>query len=391
MIDFDTHYYEPHDCFTRHIDPKFATKAIEIRTDQPDGLGRPYFEGKRLIDVSVVPGDHAGRPGAMRAFLEGNADRGSFVDDAVRGTDVPEFTDCSARLALMDQQGVEAAVLIPSLGVAVEQDLSHDVEATYANLRAFNRWVEEDWGFGRNGRIFAVALLSLLDLDMAIAELDRVLERGARIVHLRAGPVAGRSPADPVFDPFWSRVAEAGVPVAFHVGVSGYRELYSTSWSELAGVPGHRMSAFQFATCHGERPIVDTLTALVLHNLFGRHPNLRVVTIENGSSWVPNLLKTMDKAAGASQDSFWLGGKLTDKPSEIFRQHVFVVPFFEERKSELIELLGPEHVLFGSDFPHPEGLARPADFLDGIGTTSDSATRRIMHDNAAELLQLVTV
>src|SRR5205807_6112159 len=141
----------------------------------------------------------------------------------------------------------------------------------------------------------SLALLSLLDVEMAIDEVERLVELGVRLVHLKAGPVAGRSPADPMFDPVWARLAEAGVPVAFHVGVSGYREMYSTSWGEPAGIPGHQMSAFQFVTCHGERPIVDTLCALVLHNLFGRHPSLRVVTIENGSAWVPNLLKAMDK------------------------------------------------------------------------------------------------
>lgn len=386
LIDFDSHYYEPHDCFTRHIDTRVIAKAIEIRVDEADGLGRPYFEGRRLPNVSVIPGDHTGPPGSMRAFLEGRADRGSYIDDAICGRTVAEFSNRDARLALMDQQGVKAAVLLPSLGVAFEQDLMKDVEATYANLSAFNRWIEEDWGYDYCNRIFAVALSSLVDLDRCIAELERVLNAGARIIHLRAGPVNGRSPADPVFDPFWARVAEARVPVSFHIGVSGYRELFSTAWGESTDTPG--LSAFQFVTCHGERPIADTLAALVLHNLFGRHPDLRVVTIENGSTWVPGLLKAMDKAAGASEQGHWLGGRLTEKPSEVFRRHVYVVPFFEEDKVGLIELLGSDHVVFGSDYPHPEGLDIPAHFLQKIGTKDPEATRRIMYDNAAELLRL---
>ena len=123
----------------------------------------------------------------------------------------PEYRDRDRRLALMDAQGVEAALLLPSLGVTLEHFMKEDVEQTCANLRAFNRWLDEDWGFAYRGRIFAVPLLSLLDLDWAIAELEWLLARGARAVHLRPGPQAGRSPADLAFDPFWARIDEAGV------------------------------------------------------------------------------------------------------------------------------------------------------------------------------------
>src|ERR1043165_321301 len=103
------------------------------------------------------------------------------------------------------------------MGVGVEEDLHADFppDVTYANLEAFNRWLAEDWGFGADGRVIGVPLLSLLDPDLAVAELDRVLAGGARLVPLRPGPIYGRSPADPIYDPFWSRLEEAGVPVAF--------------------------------------------------------------------------------------------------------------------------------------------------------------------------------
>nr|MDT0665421.1 amidohydrolase family protein [Micromonospora sp. DSM 115978] len=121
--------------------------------------------------------------------------------------------------------------MLPTLAVAVEQDMIDDVELTYASLRAFNRWLEEDWGYATEERIFAVPMLSLLDLDHAMAELRRVLDAGARLVHLRPGPVGGRSPAHPEFDPFWATLAEAGVSVVFHVSNSGYNLSYGALWS----------------------------------------------------------------------------------------------------------------------------------------------------------------
>ena len=92
-------------------------------------------------------------------------------------------------------------MLYPSLGVMVEEQLAGDVEASYANLHAFNRWLEDDWGYATEGRIFSVPMLSLLDMDLALEELDRVMKLGARAIHLRTGPVNGLSPASERYTP----------------------------------------------------------------------------------------------------------------------------------------------------------------------------------------------
>ena len=115
-------------------------------------------------------------------------------------------------------------VLFPTLAVCVEHFMKENPERTYLNVRAFNRWLDEDWGFGTGGRIYGVPLMSLLDVDAAVAELEWVLDRGARFIHLRPGPQGGHNPADPIFDPFWERVNEAAHNVAFHISESGYNE-----------------------------------------------------------------------------------------------------------------------------------------------------------------------
>ena len=104
-------------------------------------------------------------------------------------------------------------MVFPSHAVCVEGPMQPDVEASLEVLRAFNRWLDEDWGFAYQNRIFGVPFLSLSKLDRAIVELEWVISRGARVITLRNGPVftpeGCRSPADPAFDPFWARVAEA--------------------------------------------------------------------------------------------------------------------------------------------------------------------------------------
>ena len=386
LIDADEHYYEPDDCFSRHIETRFRDDTITVRRGG-DGLGRIFLKGRRTF-MSVMPGDYASAPGALEGLFAGEVADGFTHREVINARDYPAFTGRAARLALMDEQDVEAAILLPTLGVAVEYDLRHDVELCYASLRAFNRWLEEDWGFGADGRIFGVPMLSLLDLGRAMTELRRVMAAGARLVHLCPGPAGGRSPADPVFDPFWATVAEAGIPVVFHVSNSGYQHFYGTHWSENPANPSHQQSPLQWALCNTERPVVDTLIALTLHNLFGRHPAIRIVSIENGSSWLKPLFKTVDKAAALGRRGPMLGGKLPPRPSEALAGHLWVCPFPEDDVNDLIGAIGADHVLFGSDYPHPEGLRQPADYAGRLAGCEAAVTRKVLRGNTADLLGL---
>jgi predicted TIM-barrel fold metal-dependent hydrolase len=386
LIDADEHYYEPDDCFSRHIEARFRDQTITVRRGE-DGLGRIFLRGRRTF-MSVMPGDYASAPGALEGLFAGEVADGFTHREVINAKDHPAFTSKAARLAAMDEQGVQAAILLPTLGIAVEDDMRDDAELTYASLRAFNRWLEEDWGYGADGRIFAVPMLSLLDLSRAMAELHRVIGAGARLVHLRPGPQGGRSPADPVYDPFWATVAEAGIPVVLHVSNSGYQHFYGTHWSENPANPSHLQSPLQWALCNTERPLIDTLIALTLHNLFGRHPAVKILSIENGASWVKPLFKTVDKAAALGRRGPMLGGPLPARPSEALAEHLWVCPFPEDDVSELIGAIGPGHVIFGSDYPHPEGLRAPRDYLTRLAGHDATVTRKVLRGNTASLLGL---
>jgi predicted TIM-barrel fold metal-dependent hydrolase len=388
LIDADGHYYEPDDCFSRHIEPSLKSETVRVER-RADGLGRVYI-GKKRTFMSVMPGDYASAPGAKLGLFSGKQEDGFTHKEVINAKDHPAFTHRTARLAFMDEQNIQATLMLPTLAVAVEEDMAHDVALTYASLRAFNRWLEEDWGYGADGRIFGVPMLSLLDLDLALVELNRVLRAGAKLVHLRPGPVGGRSPAHPMFDPFWARCAEANVGVVFHVSNSGYNRSFGTLWSEDPNNPSHNQSPLQWALCNTERPIVDTLTAITLHNLFGRHPNIRVISIENGSSWVKPLMKAVDKAAALGRTGPMIGGVLPNKPSEALAQHLWLSPFPEDDVPEVIELLGAEHVLFGSDYPHPEGLRLPRDFVPLLEGCSETVKRQVLRSNTAGLVGLTS-
>jgi predicted TIM-barrel fold metal-dependent hydrolase len=130
------------------------------------------------------------------------------------------------------------------------------------------------------------------------------------------------------------------------------------------------------------------LANLILNNLFGRFPRLRMLSIENGSTWVPGLLQSMDKAAKVGRRGTPIGGHAEDRPSEVFRRHIWVSPYFEEDPVPLSELIGVDRVLFGSDWPHSEGIANPVEFAGKLTALGDDGTRKIMRSNVAELLGL---
>ena len=386
LFDSDNHYYEPRDAFTRFMEPKLAHKAIRPVVDAA-GVERVLIGDKPFTFLEHRNYDTVVPPGALREMLRSM--KSSSAD--VRGTSTivqmpREYVARTERLALLDAQGIESTFMFPTLAVCVEAFMKDDPEQLYANFRALNTWLDDEWGFDHAGRIYAPPLMSLRDLDQAIIELEWAIARGARAICLRAGPAYGRAPSDPYFDPFWARVNEAGLVLGLHIGESGYNELFSVQWGEQPTPPSHRQSAFQWTCFYGDRPVMDTIAALIFHNFFARFPRIRVMSIENGSLWVPYLMRAMDKMGGMGRNGPWPGGRITERPSAIFKRHVFVSPYHEEPIADLVDLIGATQVLFGSDFPHAEGLANPRSFADSLPALSYDDLRRVMRENARDLV-----
>ena len=126
--------------------------------------------------------------------------------------------------------------------------------------------------------------------------------------------------------------------------------------------------------------IADTVAALISGGLFSRFPNIRVCTIENGSDWVSGLIRRFSKAFKQAGYAF------AEDPIKTFQNHIWVAPYYEDDLMELRELIGVEHILFGSDFPHAEGLATPMNFLEDLGGFSSMEVEQIMSRNGRELV-----
>jgi predicted TIM-barrel fold metal-dependent hydrolase len=382
LYDADEHYYEPQDCLTRHLDKKH--RSI-IKWIQFDGRTSVLIHGKQLTVVPNPTYDPVGVPGSLEVYFRAENHDARELRDIVRMQPIqPEYRERDARVKRLDEQGVEQTWLIPSLGLGVEEMLQEDPESAMAVFTAYNRWLDEDWGYDRDGRIVTGPMISLIDPVLAEAEVDRVLEIGTRMVIMRAGPVSsphGRplSPADPKHDRVWAKLAEAGVIVAIHAGDAGYTK-YLLDWGESGQYMGMKASPLTEVLSVGiERPIFDMMAAMICHGLFDRHPTLKVATLELGSAWVPELHRRLRVAYGKSPQKF---GR---DPIESFREHVWVAPFYEDRITLLRDLHGADRILLGSDWPHPEGLAAPRKWIGDFVELGEEDMRKALRENQKAL------
>jgi predicted TIM-barrel fold metal-dependent hydrolase len=389
-FDADNHYYEAEDAFIRHIDPAMAKRCMQWA--DVGGKKRLLVGGKINKFIPNPTFDPIAKPGSLETYFrgknEGGMDLKTMFGDLEPISEHAAYRERAARVQLLDEQGMEGALLFPTLGVGMQEALRHDIPALHAAFEAFNRWLDDDWGFDRgDGRLYAAPMITLADADKAAAEVRRVLDAGARILVMIPGPVPHGdgfvSPGHTMFDPVWAQINEAGIPLAFHAGLSGvgqYGKLWRTG--DTGGTGG--FSAFQHSVfpmvAFQDRGISDTFAALICHGVLERFPNLRLASIENGAMWVPDLLRNLKDSYGKMPIAF------EQDPVEQFREHVWVAPYYEDDMAMLKDAVGIERLLFGSDFPHTEGLPDPTMFVKDIPTFDDAEVKAIMRDNVLELM-----
>lgn len=381
VFDADNHYYEALDAFTRYLPAGAGPRTVQWAEIE----GRKYhvLAGKVCRAVVNPTFDPVAKPGVLADYFRGNPEGANPLERLKDRQPIqPAYRDRDARIATLDAHGLQAAWIFPTLGMIYEEHLRHDPTAVTITFEAFNRWLADDWGFAYQDRIFAAPYLTLADVDWAVRELEWALDQGARAVVMRpAAPTTVLGPKPPThtdFDPFWARVNEAGITVVVHAGDSGYtshgyaRDGFSADFSGNDEVRPIKMLQL-------ERPIEDFLSSLVVDKLFDRFPNLRIASVENGSGFLASLLKRVSIVAKK------MPGWFSEDPAVTFRRHIWINPFWEDDLGDVIELVGADRVLFGSDWPHIEGMAEPLDYLPEVKSLDERDRRAVLHDNVVEL------
>jgi predicted TIM-barrel fold metal-dependent hydrolase len=385
VFDADNHLYETEDAFTRHLPSrhKGLIKYVQVN-------GRTKIAVDNVIS-DYIPNptfDVVARPGAFAEYFGGNNSEGKslreITGEPMRAVDA--FRSAEPRLHMLDDLGLDAALMIPTLASLLEVRLTDDPDLTCTVIHAFNEWLHDEWKFNYQGRIFATPIVNPCIPERGIAELEWLLDKGARVVLLRPAPAAGyrgtRSPFLEEFDAFWARVAESGVLVILHASDSGYQR-YVNDW-EGAGreMQAFKPKPFNDAVTPG-RAINDTITSAIAHGMLSRFPAVKLASIENGGNWVIPCLKALEKTYSKMPQAF------AEHPRDVFLRNVWVNPFWEDSIEDLVNFMTPEHVLFGSDYPHPEGMAEPLSWAKEIGALFPAAdVQKMMGANMYQLLDL---
>jgi predicted TIM-barrel fold metal-dependent hydrolase len=386
VYDADNHYYETADAFLRHLPKQYRNEFqyVEVR-----GRTKLAVAGRITNYIPNPTFEIVAAPGSHEKWYRAQNPEGLSLRE-LQGEPIaspPAFRSSAERLTLMDEQGLHASLFFPTLASVIEERMNHDHVLMASVIHSLNQWVDEEWGFAREGRIFAAPVIGLADVDLAIDELEWALKRGARSIIMRPAPISGfksrRSPGAPEFDPFWARCAEAKIFVNLHLSDSGYDQHYR-KWS---GGEGNENGGFDRSDPLMEmfdpmsRAIFDMIAALVCHGVPDRFPDIRFVSVENGSVWVRELVRLFKKSYGQAPQNF------ASDPLERFRKNFFVVPFYEDDVRGLADMIGMNRVLFGSDYPHAEGLGTPLDFLKELEEFDDADVKAVMSDNLKGLLE----
>jgi predicted TIM-barrel fold metal-dependent hydrolase len=384
VFDGDNHLYETRDALTKYLPAEYrgAIDYVEVQ-----GRTKIAVRGQITNYIPNPTFDRVGRPGAQAEyFAHGNPDGKSARQIIGRGIDCPDaFRHAPARLELLDEQGVDYAIMLPTLVSLIEERMKDDPDLCAAAIHGVNQWMLEAWPYTYENRIFSTPIITPGVLGKALDELDFVIDHGARIVLMRPAPAWGyggpRSFALPEYDPYWEKVSAAGLLVVFHASDSGYNRY----WNEWEGVKGETQAfaepqRFSAVLRDSHREIQDAVTAMICHGALWRFPDLKVALIENGAGWVPGLLQHMDHTYNSMPQLF------PEKPSETFHRHFWMHPFHEEDPRGLVKLLGADHVIFGSDFPHVEGIADPITYVDELEGLPEDDVRKIMGGNMMGLV-----
>ena len=394
VFDADNHMYESTDAFTKFLPAEYSglIKYVEVN-------GRTKIAVKNKIS-EYIPNptfNKVAPPGAQELEFKlknpasmTKADREANLAAPPRYIEAPPaFFEPEARIMMMDEQGIDRAMMWPTLASLIEERLADDPVATHVVVHALNQWMHEQWSFNFENRIFATPIITLPIVDKAIEELDWVIERGAKAILIRPAPVPDfgnrrRSFALPEFDAFWKKVEEADVVVGMHASDSGFQR-YVNEWEGHDGefLPFDKKPSGFYLLLHSEDRIInDVVTSIIGHGLVTRFPKLRIMPVENGSAWVRPLVERLRRVYDR------MPGAFDEDPIEAFKRCIYVHPFHEEDPIGLVELIGADNVLFGSDFPHPEGMYDPVGFVDQLEGLSDTDKAKIMGGNLNRIMKV---
>jgi len=389
-FDADNHLYENRDALTKFLPAEYKNAVRYVDIDGRTKLAirdhiSEYIPNPTFAKVAV--------PGGWGNTAANRGQGGVGGHTGVKPKVMPSpdaFFDPEPRYALMKDMGIDRTLLWPTLASVLEERLSDDPDTVAIIIHALNEWMHEHWSFVYSDAIYATPIISLAaGVDTALQELQFVHERGAKIFLIRVAPVptwkGRKSFALPEFDPFWEEVQRLDIVVGMHSGDPGYQR-YVNEWegipTEMLPFKATGSPAFQ-AMMSQKSVIDDGMASVIGHGLATRFPKLKFMPVEFMSTWLRPFLHRMQNAYERSPVLF------DEDPFEVFKRNVYVHIFHEPDPKGLLEMgLPADRLMFGSDFPHPEGLGDPLAYSEVVEPLGKEDQELIMGATLAQALKV---
>jgi predicted TIM-barrel fold metal-dependent hydrolase len=329
-ISADSHITEPGDCYIDRIDPRFRDRAPVAATDDVMGAVMVVDNGKSRIPYGMVAA--AGRPWDKIG-----------PNEYVPWEELhPGGWDPKARLVEQDRDGVAGEVLYPSVGMLL---CNHpDADYKKACFDAYNLWIAE-FQEPAPQRLIGIGQTALRSVEEGIDDLRAIKDLGLRGVMMPGVPACiDDGDYDHVrWDPFWRAAIELGLPLSFHILTSGTDTLGSSIFR------GPKMNGF-LGIIRGCQDVIGTM---IFGGVFDRHPDLRIVCVEADAGWAPHWMYRADHAVERHRN--WLTvADLTRRPSEHFREHVYLTFQDDWVAFQTAHLMNTERLMWASDHPHSD-------------------------------------
>ncbi|MFE9096765.1 amidohydrolase family protein [Streptomyces sp. NPDC007264] len=322
----DSHFLEPDDLWRTNL-PKRLADLVPRSEKDPDG----QWETVHIDGMS------------FRRKLP-NPKLQEFYEASHRA---PGAHDISKRIPDLDQEGIWAELVFPSLGMWSSSFRTPEV------LREALR-VSNDWAWDTiekaSPRLVTTAQVSTLDIDDAVAELERVAAMGYRAIFMPTAPHPLQKDYNrDEWEPFWAAAEAAGIVLAFHIGTDPIDLSSGGAVGQTFRGPGGAVLNYTETTYGGQRVV----TKLVASGALDRHPNLKVLIAEGGATWVPFIADRIEE--GYRQHAMAVRPKLKRSPREIIYSQVYAS--FQHDRSAIgaMTAMGYDKVMWGSDYPHMEG------------------------------------
>jgi predicted TIM-barrel fold metal-dependent hydrolase len=389
-FDADNHMYENQDALTKFLPKEYegAIKYVEIG-------GRTKLAVRDHI-TDYIPNPTFSRvaaPGSWGNTASNRGHGGVGGHTGVKPKVMPSlnaFFDPEPRYALMTDMGIDRTLLWPTLASVLEERVADDPDVAVAIVHALNEWMHEHWTYVFADAIYSTPIITLAaGVDRALEELQYVHERGAKIFLMRVAPVptwkGRKSFALPEFDPFWEEVQRLDIVVGMHSGDPGYQR-YVNEWEGFPGemLPFKATGSPAFQAMASEKVVIhDAMASVIGHGLATRFPRLKFMPVEFQAEWIRPFIRRIQGAYERSPVLF------DEDPFEVFKRNIYVHIFHEPDPQELIDMgLPADRLMFGSDFPHPEGIADPLAYSEVVETLKPEDRELVMGGTLAQAMNI---